>query len=340
MPPLDAPGGGSRSDARRFFLGDNVLYPLALRDGGVLLIDAGPDIPATDGSENSWTSLGAQLNAHGIEVGDVRFALVTHSHLDHSGLSYRWAESGATVLAGAADITAITLGQQGRELQRPLQLADLLRHGCPSDVIEAMRSPRGRHPAGLRWQPCPADVLDTPAPEYELADGRTLQVIDAPGHTPGNLVAFIPETGELFSGDTILPTTVPTPGMHYPAALDGVENAPRWPSLPPFVASVAALHALPIRRVLPGHGDIVEEPERLFERFEKHHASRARRVRAALADGPATTYEVAKRLFPRIPPRRLGQAITELLGHLDLLVANGDADFIDTGETLQARLTS
>jgi glyoxylase-like metal-dependent hydrolase (beta-lactamase superfamily II) len=322
-------------DVPRIPLGNNVLYPLALRDGGVFLVDAGPDIPTTDTTEESWPFLGAQLAAHGIEARDVRFALVTHAHLDHAGLAYRWAAEGATVLAGAADLAAIERGQASRDAQRRLQLADLLRHGCPPDVIEGMRSPRGRHPAGLRWEPCPGDALEPAGATYDLEGGRTLRVIDAPGHTPGNVVAFIPETGELFSGDTILPTTVPTPGMHYPQAVEGVEDAPRWPSLPPFITSVASLRTLDVRRILPGHGQPVEDPDRLFERFEEHHARRARRVRVALLDGPATTYEVAKRMFPRIPPRRLGQAITEVLGHLDMLEAAGEVEVVREGEVVR-----
>ena len=57
----------------------------------------------------------------------------------------------------------------------------------------------------LRWEPCPADALDAAEDRetYRLADGRTLRLIAAPGHTPGNLVALIGETREVFSGDTL-----------------------------------------------------------------------------------------------------------------------------------------
>ena len=323
-------------DPPRLILGGNVLYPLPLREGGTLLVDAGPDIPATDDSEDSWTLLFTQLVAHGIKASDVRTVLVTHAHLDHAGLAYRWAAEGATIVAGTADLPAIAGGQESRDAQRALQLSDLVRHGCPEEVVVQMRSPRSG--TSLRWEPCPAAALREPTPSYELADNRTLEVIDAPGHTPGNLVALVPETGELFSGDTILPTTVPTPGMHYPDAVDGVEDAPRWPSLPPFVDSVSRLRELEVHRILPGHGDLVEDPDRLFDRFEEHHARRARRVRAALADGPLSTYDVAKRMFPRIPPRRLGQAITEVLGHLDLLEREGAVEWIEGKINVEATL--
>lgn len=325
------------ADRPRILLGDNVLYPLPLRAGGTFLVDAGLDIPASDTTEDSWTSLLAQLAAHGIEVGDVRVVLVTHAHLDHAGLAGRWAAEGASIVAGAADVAAITLGQASRDAQRALQLADLARHGTPTDVIEGMRSPRGRI-GSLRWNPTPAASLTPHAGVYELEDSQTLEVIDAPGHTPGNVVAFISGTGELFSGDTILPTTVPTPGMHYPGAIDDIEDAPRWPSLPPFVASVARIREREVRRILPAHGDIVDDPSKLFDRFEEHHARRSRRVRAALADGPLSAYEVARRMFPRIPHRRLGQAITEVLGHLDILEAAGEAKFVDSNNRVRVRL--
>jgi glyoxylase-like metal-dependent hydrolase (beta-lactamase superfamily II) len=326
------------ADRPRIRLGDNVLYPLPLRDGGILQIDAGPDIPASESTEDSWSSLVTQLAAHGFEVSEVRTVLITHAHLDHAGLAGRWAAEGTSIVAGAADVAAITLGQASSDAQRALQLTDLRRHGTPIEVIERMRSPR-RHIASLRWEPTPAASLATHGGTYHLKDGHTLEVIDSPGHTPGNLVAFIPETGELFSGDTILPTTVPTPGMHYPGAIDGIEDAPRWPSLPPFVASVARIREREVRRILPAHGDVVDNTSRLFDRFEEHHARRARRVRAALADGPLSAYGVAKRMFPRIPPRRLGQALTEVLGHLDRLVEAGAGEFIERDQQVQARLT-
>jgi glyoxylase-like metal-dependent hydrolase (beta-lactamase superfamily II) len=264
--------------------------------------------------------------------------LITHAHLDHAGLAYRWAAEGATILAGAADIAAIAAGQRSREAQREAQLRDLVRHGCTEELVLQMRSPRSGSP--LRWEPCPAEALEAPEARYELADGRTLEVIDAPGHTPGNLVAFVRETGELFSGDTILPTTVPTPGMHYPGAIEGVESPERWPSLPPFIDSVARIRELGVRRVLPGHGEPVEEPEALFARFETHHARRAKRIRRLLDEQGDTAFGIARRQFPRLPPRRLAQAITEVLGHLDLLARAGELESFEEGGEIRHRLTS
>ena len=215
-------------------------------------------------------------------------------------------------------------------------MQDLIRHGCPEHLILQMRSPRSGSP--LRWEPCPAASLTPPDTRYDLADGRTLEVIDAPGHTPGNLVAFVPQTGELFSGDTILPTTVPTPGMHYPTAIEGIKSPERWPSLPPFIDSVAHIRTLAPRRILPGHGEPVEQPETLFTRFETHHARRAKRIRRLLEEQSDTAFGIARRQFPRLPPRRLAQAITETLGHLDLLAREGLLVFVERDGEIEAEL--
>jgi len=326
-------------------LGDNVVYPLSLADGGVLLVDGGPDFDLADG-EPTWAAAVRQARALGFAPDDVSVVLVTHAHIDHAGLVSRWAAVGARILVGAADVPAVRAGRASNEAQREPRFAELRRHGCPDDVIARLAALRGTR--ALRWTPCPREAMDTVTRERDLplAGGDTLRVIPAPGHTPGNLVAFVPERGDLYSGDTILPTTIPTPGLHFPTAVDaelegGVNvDAPRWPSLPPFLRSVAALRALAARRVLPGHGGVVDDAEALFERFAAHHARRARQVRRALAAGPTTAHAIARGMFPRLPAERIGQAMTEVIGHLDVIAEQGAAVAAARGGIIEWRAAS
>lgn len=332
-------------------LGDNNVWALRLdaaEGGGVLLVDAGIDYDLAEGG-STWDALEAQAGTLGFAPRDVRVVLVTHEHIDHAAFAARWAGLGAAVVCGRAGIPALVRGREGVEAQREPRFAELRRHGAPAELVEGFRALRGTR--ALRWEPCPAGALAA-AEEHEtfrLADGRTLRVLPAPGHTPGNLVALIEETRELFSGDTVLPTTIPTPGLHFPIVLEGaaVEGDPegaRWPSLPSFLRSVAAIRALDVARVYPGHGEVIEDPSVYLDRFQVHHARRGAKVRAALAtlatDGGegATAFEVAKTLFPRLPDARLGQAMTEVLGHLDLLEERGEAVRERDGETVRWRL--
>ena len=346
-------------------LAGNTVYALPLAEGGVLLVDAGPDV------EGAWDAAVALLATRGFAPRDVRVVIVTHYHLDHSGLAARWAAHGARVLAGARDVPALAGGRAWYDARTPLRLAALARHGAPPALIDAQAAQAQR--GGYGWAPCPEASLEAvrdgaafPLAIDEPHTYAELRVIAAPGHTPGNLVCHVAATRELYAGDTLLPDTIPTPGLHFleqqgPAlstnepstqlpdgeqARRGPEprrwdTAPRWPSLPPYLRSVARLRALvdagAVRRVLPGHGAPVDNVTRLVARFEQHHARRAARVRALLADGgapqpsPQSAYALARRMFPHLDVHggdgrgalRLAQATTELIGHLDVLLAAG-----------------
>ncbi len=323
-------------------LGDNNVWPLRLdtsEGGGWLLIDAGFDVPV--GEMSSWEVLAEQALSAGVTPEDVRVVVVTHEHIDHAGLAARWAALGARIVVGRAGLRTVALGRQANERTREARLAEYRRHGTPEEVLAALRPVQPTR--ALRWDPCPADALDAAEDRetYRLADGRTLRLIAAPGHTPGNLVALVEETHELFSGDTLIPTTIPTPGLHFPGLVEGdtTESAARWPSLPSFLRSVAALRALGLTRVYPGHGAVIDDPSVYIDRFEGHHARRAAKVRAALAEaGQATAYELVRAVFRRLPDERLGQALTEVIGHLDLLAESGQATCAD-GEPVRWILT-
>jgi glyoxylase-like metal-dependent hydrolase (beta-lactamase superfamily II) len=311
----------------RVILGDNNVYPLPLADGGVLLIDAGLDY-RTRAGEASWDAVVARAAELGFAPDEVNAVVITHAHIDHAGLAPHWLKQGARVLAGANDRAAVAAGREGNEAQREVRIDELRRHGCPQSILDGLAAVRGRR--GLEWQPCEFAALErAEGARFELASGGTIEVLAAPGHTPGNVVAWNASTGELYTGDTLLPTTIPTPGLHFPDALDSGRDAERWPSLPPFLASVETLAELPVASILPGHGDPVADPARLFDRFAVHHERRARRIVAALDGGAATAFEVVRTLFRRLPEARIGQAMTETIGHLDVLTAQGRAVVAD-----------
>ena len=312
-------------------IADNNLWPFRLADGGVLLVDAGWE---PDGDVEAWAGVAAQAEALGFAAGDVRVVVVTHEHIDHAGLAARWAREGARIVAGRAGMGALAAGLDGLRAQRQARAAELTRQGAPSEVVAGLL---GTRTAQQRWEPCPFHTIDAAEESgpWALAEGRALRLVPAPGHTPGNLVAVIegPDGLDLCSGDTLLPTTIPTPGLHFPGALDG--DMARWPSLPPLLRSVAALGTLSVTRILPGHGEIVDDPARLFTQFEAHHARRGARVRSVLAAARmATAFEVARAVFPRLPDARIGQAMTETIGHLDLLAERGVAR-VETSDDLE-----
>ena len=327
-------------------LGDNWVYAV-ISEGEAVLVDAGPDF------DRAWEALIAQLEAAGLSLGDVRSVFVTHAHIDHCGLAHRWQDQGVPVASWSQEAPQFLHGRNIIGYQTQYVFQALARMGTPQErvtgFIEEREKMRAAFRAGddtgggrrrARW---PGLIHGTPfEPDLLLEDGdeiavgrRRLQMIAAPGHTPGNAVVFEEETGALFSGDQVIPGVIPNPGWHYDLS---AQPPRRFRSLPAFAASLEKVGRLGVRRLYPGHGEPSDAVDEELERGRRHHAKRQRQLREALEQGPATPYELMRTLFPRLPDRRLWQAMAEVVGQIDALVENGDALELEEDGRLQIRL--
>jgi glyoxylase-like metal-dependent hydrolase (beta-lactamase superfamily II) len=299
----------STGSAVRLVLGTNNVY--ALPDGaGVTLVDAGPDY------HGAWEELLAQLVANGYAPQDVHTVLLTHDHLDHAGLAARWQAVGARVLIGREDAASLAADDRAREEERIRARRELVRHGVPPQAL-SVRPARGER--YTRW---PAPLQMTPVqPDGVLDDGdcigrgdHRLRVVACPGHTPGTVLLLDESTGACFTGDHVLPRMAPTSGIQF----DGER---RRPSLPAYLVSLHKARRLADRvtTVLPGHGDPLDGLAEAVDWTVRLLEQRARRTLARLREGPATAYELAKRMFPHLGPRHLRPTMAEIIGLLDLL---------------------
>ncbi len=258
--------------------------------------------------------------------------MITHAHIDHAGLAHMCASQGVTILVSKKDVSAVELGNEHLLLQKKFQRNDIIRYGFPEYLAENIFNSEKQ--SQFSWYPCALENIELPQKTYPLINGHYLEVLDAPGHTPGNIVCFIPQTGELFSGDTLLPTTIPTPGMHYITSQKAKEDYKRWPSLPDFIETVKSLQKLKVKYILPGHGSTVDDPQKLFKRFNTHHQIRAKRIRKLLSEHSDTPFGLAKRQYPKIPEKRLVQAMIEIIGHLDVFLISMEVECSEKNNTL------
>jgi glyoxylase-like metal-dependent hydrolase (beta-lactamase superfamily II) len=319
------------SDVLAIPLGDNTVY-LVETGGARVLIDTGPDFRGA--AESLERALAGRLP-------DV--VVATHGHVDHAGLGAWWQERGVPVALHRADWPLATgAAPSDSEFDALKQFA--LESGAPPEVaaeaIEAIEQRRRwagasraagdyrpvgrdrRWPSGLRYLPFAPrlDVTDVGVPGLEL--------VHLPGHTPGNVVAWVPAEGWLFSGDQLLPGITPTPalqGHHLPGSQDW-----RFRSLPHFLTSLRRLRALAPARCFPGHGEPFGEIVTVIDVNLAQAEQRVERTLAILREGgPATLYAVAEGLYPRAVRRRFWQIVATAQGLLDELEARGEAVFED-----------
>jgi glyoxylase-like metal-dependent hydrolase (beta-lactamase superfamily II) len=146
---------------------------------GLTVIDAG--LPG------SGPKIAAYIRQIGREPGELRRILLTHQHVDHvGGAAALAAESGAEVVAHPLDTPAIE-GKGPRELP----------HG-PLRLVFGVLSALQLKPVAVTQKVRSGDRLPV------LSAGGGLRVIEAPGHTTGEVVYYQPGRKILFAGDAYM----------------------------------------------------------------------------------------------------------------------------------------
>ena len=146
-----------------------------------------------------------------------------------------------------------------------------------------------------------------------LAGDTELLPVYTPGHAPDHLCFFDRGSGDLYCGDLIrLGGTIVIP-----ASSGG--------NLREYFASLRLVRGLAPRRLLPGHGAIIDDPPAVIDEYLRHRQERQRQIWAALTAGAGTPDEITKRVYPEIPVGLLGAAADTVLAHLLHLEEQGSA---------------
>ncbi|MEU1519089.1 MBL fold metallo-hydrolase [Streptomyces sp. NPDC005811] len=192
--------------------------------------------------------------------------VVTHAHLDHMGGAHEFDHCHAHPAEAPHTPAPGTL--HGGRLVDALGLRVAYAADFPEFMVDAAPAP-GFDPDAYelrppkRWLPlADGDVID-------LGD-RRLTVLHLPGHSPGSVALFEPETGALFSGDVVYDL------QEGEELLDAIDGA----NVPDYVDSLNRLADLPVTVVHPGHGEPFGRP-RLLELIRAYVGSRTARSRTS-----------------------------------------------------------
>ena len=78
-----------------------------------------------------------------------------------------------------------------------------------------------------------------------------------------------------------------------------------------------------IEVALPSHGPVIHDVAGLVRERMDFHQRRMQRVLEALRQGARTTWDVTQALFPNLSPLDTFLALSEAIGHLELLELEG-----------------
>ncbi|MBW8802983.1 MAG: MBL fold metallo-hydrolase [Catenulisporales bacterium] len=262
-------------------LGYTLVYALETAAGGPVLIDAGWDDPV------SLAALERGLSAIGTAVSDVQGVLVTHHHPDHHGLAGRIRElSGCWIGLHAEDAKVVDMvrtAERGPWTKRYQALLELC--GAPAEAIASAGTTIPGNAAKLAMP----DVLIEDGALMDVP-GRALRAIWTPGHSPGHTCFHLEDTGELLTGDHVLPGITPVVTV-YDDHVAGTSDP-----LGDFLASLAKVARLAATRALPAHRAPFDDVAARTAEIAEHHAQRLAQIERQLAEGPKTLWAIAERM--------------------------------------------
>jgi glyoxylase-like metal-dependent hydrolase (beta-lactamase superfamily II) len=178
---------------------------------------------------------------------------------------------------------------------------------------------------------CGAELLGMPAPDGRhqdetfipgraLADGDVLEtgefrleVVHTPGHASNHVCYRHAALGWLFTGDHVIDgSTV-------------VINPPDG-NMQHYIESLRRARDLGCKALLPGHGELIDDPPRVIDWIIGHRLEREAKVAAAVKAHPGlTTRELVPYVYTDVDPKLYGWAERSLLAHVLKLEADGRA---------------
>ncbi len=299
-----------------------------LEDEPLTLVDSGPN------SGKALDELERQLGALGHAIEDLELLIVTHQHIDHLGLVDIVAKrSGAEV--AALDLLAPFIENFGADAERDDEEAAALmrRHGISEEVVTALRQVTGSFRAWGSKAKVTRPLRDGQL--LELRD-RRLEVQHRPGHSPSDTLFWDADRRILIAADHLIKHISSNPLISRP--LDG--SAERTQALVTYLESLKRTRELPAEIVLSGHGEPITGHAELIDQRFALHQRRAEKIYGLIAEQARTGHELAQALWGDVAVTQAFLTLSEVIGHVDLLVNAGFVEEVADGGVVRYRATS
>jgi glyoxylase-like metal-dependent hydrolase (beta-lactamase superfamily II) len=301
-----------------------------IEDEPLTLIDTGPN------SGKSLDELEQALARHGRVIEDLGLIVITHQHMDHLGLlEVVSRRSGAEVAALHLLAPYLEDFRESARADDDFAQAVMRRHGIPEELATVL----GSVGAAFRAFGSRADVTRPLRDGEDLVLGdRTLRVLHRPGHSPSDTV-FLDEARDiLIAGDHLLARISSNPLVSRPLVPGSDGERPK--ALITYIDSMLQTRELSAQFVLTGHGEPIIDHVSLIDERLRLHRRRADKLLRMLEARPLSAFELALEMWGNVAVTQAYLTLSEVLGHLDLLAAEGEVREIEDGETVRFEAVS
>jgi glyoxylase-like metal-dependent hydrolase (beta-lactamase superfamily II) len=294
-----------------------------LEDEPLTLIDTGPN------SGKSLDELEHQLGELGHGIEDLELILISHQHIDHTGLVEILASRSEAEVA-AIDAVVPSLENYGDDAEREDAFAGglMLRYGIPEEIVGALRSVSRSFRAWGAKARVTRPLRD--GERLRLRD-RTLEVLHRPGHSPSDTVFWDPDRKVMVCADHLIAHISSNPLLSRP--LDGSDG--RRQALVEYLDSLRRTREMPAEILLPGHGEPITDHRGLIDERLALHRRRAEKIFGLIAERPRTAFEIAQGLWGNVAVTQAFLTLSEVVGHVDLLMNENRVREVSDGDVVR-----
>lgn len=170
-----------------------------------------------------------------------------------------------------------------------------------------------------RWPAAVVRPSSSPFVDGEsiAAGDSALTALFTPGHAPDHFCFVDEARRDVYCGDLLR------------AGGTVVIPESRGGDLRAYLDSLRRVREREPRRLLPGHGPVIEEPEVLIAAYLAHRAQREVQILEALRRGSSTPVDMVADVYGKLPSARLAAAADTVLAHLRKLEQDGAAAFVE-----------
>jgi glyoxylase-like metal-dependent hydrolase (beta-lactamase superfamily II) len=264
-----------------------------------------------------YETLEEKVKGLGYQIADIEQVIISHHHTDHLGLVGRvLEESGARILSHRYAVPFLERPSVPRKHHEEYFQIICHESGVPDEISQVFRF-------SYQW----IEQFSNPPVKVDLAldEGDVIRAGDrdwhvyyTPGHAGDLICLFEPESRVLWANDHLIlkissnPLVEPPPEAHLPRPhrlVEYIYHMQRMADLNPVIA-------------LSGHGNPIEDVQGLVSQRIAFHKKRAHRI-LEYFDEPHNLWQITQKLFNHIPDPEKFLALSEVLGHIDILEEEG-----------------